>query len=136
MFVWFENYGAIFRDIYFWNSIYVIFKFVIVIVNYFLSFLNIPPVNWLGSEKVAFWTVIMADIWHQISFMILVLVAGLVSLQSAPYEAAAIDGATALQRFFKPLLDNYRALFVGYGFGRFFFNSLAVATGCCLTALP
>jgi len=154
MFVWFENYGAIFRDIYFWNSIYVIFKFVIVvvslefllglgiafllsrkikakglfytiltipmvmapvsvaliwrvflhpelgIVNYFLSFLRIPPVNWLGSEKVAFWTVIMVDIWHQISFMILVLLAGLVSLPSDPYEAAAIDGATALQRFF------------------------------------
>ncbi len=42
----------------------------------------------------------MVDIWHQISFMILVLLAGLVSLPSDPYEAAAIDGATALQRFF------------------------------------
>ena len=28
--------------------------------------------------------------------------------------------------FFKPILDNYRSLFVDYGFGRFFFNSLAV----------
>ena len=154
MFVWFQNYGAIFRDIYFWNSIYVIFKFVIVvvaieflvgfgiafllnrkikakgvfytiltipmvmapvsvaliwrvflhpelgIVNYFLSFIKIPPINWLGSEKVAFWTVVMVDIWHQISFMILVLLAGLVSLPSDPYEAAAIDGANGFQRFF------------------------------------
>jgi len=153
-FIWFDNYRAIFQDIYFWNSLYVIFKFVIVvvilefllglgiafllnrkikakglfytiltipmvmapvsvaliwrvflhpelgIVNYFLSFIKIPPVNWLGSEKVAFWTVIMVDIWHQISFMILILLAGLVSLPSDPYEAAEIDGANALQRFF------------------------------------
>ena len=42
----------------------------------------------------------MVDIWHQISFMILILLAGLVSLPSDPYEAAEIDGANALQRFF------------------------------------
>ena len=38
--------------------------------------------------------------------------------------------------FFKPILDNYRSLFVDYGFGRFFFNSLAVAIGSTGIAIP
>jgi multiple sugar transport system permease protein len=38
--------------------------------------------------------------------------------------------------FFKPILDNYRSLFVDYGFGRFFFNSLAVAIGSTAIAIP
>ncbi len=38
--------------------------------------------------------------------------------------------------FFKPILDNYRSLFVDYGFGRYFFNSLAVAIGSTAIAIP
>ena len=38
--------------------------------------------------------------------------------------------------FFKPILDNYRSLFIDYGFGRFFFNSLAVAIGSTAIAVP
>ena len=38
--------------------------------------------------------------------------------------------------FFKPILDNYRSLFVDYGFARFFFNSLAVAIGSTAIAIP
>ncbi|MFW6181339.1 MAG: carbohydrate ABC transporter permease [Spirochaetota bacterium] len=153
VFVGFDNYLAIFYDIYFWNSIYVVSKFVVVvvslefvlgftialllnrdikakgvfytilsvpmvmapvavaliwrvflhpelgIVNYLLAQLRIRPVNWLGSSSVAFWTVVMVDIWHQVSFMILVLLAGLVSLPRDVYEAASIDGASMAQRF-------------------------------------
>jgi len=38
--------------------------------------------------------------------------------------------------FFRPILDNYRSLFADYGFARFFFNSLAVATGSTAIAIP
>lgn len=68
------------------------------IANYLIRLIGLRPVNWLGSSKIAFWTVLMVDIWHQISFMILILLAGLVSLPREPYEAAAIDGASGLQR--------------------------------------
>ncbi len=180
MFVWFDNYGSIFHDIYFWNSLYVIIKFVVVVVtlefllgfgiamllnrkikakgvfytiltipmvmapvavgliwrvflhpelgvmNYMLSLLMLPPVNWLGSEKVAFWTVVMVDIWQQVSFMILILLAGLVSLPSDPYEAAAIDGASAFQRFYyitiplmKPVIIVALLIRVIFGFRTF-----------------
>ena len=68
------------------------------IANYLIRTVGFTPVNWLGSSKTAFWTVLMVDIWHQISFMILILLAGFVSLPKEPYEAAAIDGASGLQR--------------------------------------
>lgn len=38
--------------------------------------------------------------------------------------------------FFKPILDNYRSLFIDYGFARFFFNSLIVAIGSTAISIP
>lgn len=69
------------------------------IVNYLLGVVGIGGVNWLGSTKVAIWTVIMVDIWHQVSFMIVLLLAGLSALPREPYEAARVDGASAFQSF-------------------------------------
>ncbi|MCP4382010.1 MAG: sugar ABC transporter permease [Hyphomicrobiales bacterium] len=70
------------------------------IVNYLLSVVGIEPVNWLGSTSVAIWTIIMVDIWHQVSFMIVLLLAGLSAMPSEPYEAARVDGASIFQSFF------------------------------------
>jgi len=69
------------------------------IANYLLSLIKLAPVNWLGSFKIAFFTVIMVDIWHQVSFMILLLLSGLISLPKEPFEAATVDGATRIQQF-------------------------------------
>ena len=69
------------------------------IVNYLLSVASIAPVNWLGSTKVAMWTIVMVDIWHQVSFMIVLLLAGLSALPKEPYEAARVDGAGTFKAF-------------------------------------
>jgi len=68
------------------------------VVNYVLAAAGLPAVDWLGSPTMAFWTVLLVDVWQQVSFMILVLLAGLVSLPREPFEAAEIDGASAWQR--------------------------------------
>jgi len=75
------------------------------IVNYlggpiFSVLFGTPKVNWLGDPAIAFWTVVMVDIWHQVSFMIILLLAGLSALPKEPYEAARMDGASTLQSFF------------------------------------
>jgi multiple sugar transport system permease protein len=82
------------------------------IVNYLLRFSGIAPVNWLGDAHVAFWTVVMVDIWHQVSFMIVLLLAGLSALPSEPYEAARVDGAYALRRFWHITLPLMRPVIV------------------------
>jgi multiple sugar transport system permease protein len=69
------------------------------IVNYTLSLIGLPKVDWLGTTQGALWAILGVDIWQQVSFMILVLLAGLVSLPNEPYEAARIDGASSAQQF-------------------------------------
>jgi multiple sugar transport system permease protein len=70
------------------------------IVNYLLSLIHLGPVNWLGDVRIAFWTVVLVDIWHQVSFMIILLLAGLSALPREPYEAARMEGASTIQAFF------------------------------------
>ena len=67
------------------------------IFNYLLKLLNINRVNWLGDNDTAFWTIIFVDIWHQVSFMTILLLAGLSALPREPYEAARMDGASSLR---------------------------------------
>ncbi len=69
------------------------------IVNHVLGTLGLPQPDWLGSTTLAFWSVVLVDIWQQVSFVVLILTAGLSALPTEPYEAAAIDGASAPQRF-------------------------------------
>ncbi len=82
------------------------------IVNYLLRVVGIAPVNWLGSTSVAFWTIVLVDIWHQVSFMIVLLLAGLSALPHEPYEAARVDGAVALQCFWHITLPLMRPVIV------------------------
>ena len=82
------------------------------IVNYLLSVVGLSAVNWLGSTSVAIWTVIMVDIWHQVSFMIVLLLAGLSALPKEPYEAARVDGANALQCFWRITLPLMRPVII------------------------
>ena len=69
------------------------------IMNYLLKLLSINRVNWLGDSDIAFWTIVFVDIWHQVSFMTILLLAGLAALPPEPYEAARMDGASALRCF-------------------------------------
>ena len=70
------------------------------IVNYVLGLVGIGQVNWLGDATTAFWTVVLVDIWHQVSFMAILLLAGLSALPREPYEAARMDGASPVRCFF------------------------------------
>lgn len=82
------------------------------IVNYLIHFIGIRPVNWLGNPETAFWTVVLVDIWHQVSFMAILLLAGLASLPREPYEAARMDGASALSCFIHITLPLMRPVIV------------------------
>jgi ABC-type sugar transport system permease subunit len=62
---------------------------------------------WLTRPFVAMNLVILADIWHSMPFIALILQAALATLPPDLDEAAAVDGANAWQRFTKirlPLL--------------------------------
>ena len=62
---------------------------------------------WFGERFSSFAVIIMAEIWKTTPFMALLLLAGLATIDEGLYEAAKVDGANAVQRFFRitlPLL--------------------------------
>ncbi len=60
--------------------------------------LNIFPPDWLGDPIWAKISLILADTWKFMPFLMLVLYAGLQSFDTSLLEAAAIDGASLWQR--------------------------------------
>ena len=56
---------------------------------------------WFGDRFTPFAVIIMAEVWKTTPFMALLLLAGLTTIDSGLYEAAKVDGANAVQRFFR-----------------------------------
>ncbi len=56
-------------------------------------------VPWLSLPNMAMNLVILADVWHMMPFVALILQAALATLPEELDEAAAVDGASAFQRF-------------------------------------
>lgn len=56
---------------------------------------------WLGSPKLALAMVVWADIWKETPFLMLLFLAALQTIPKDLYEAARVDGANALQSFFR-----------------------------------
>lgn len=69
------------------------------VVNYALRLIGVDPVGWLTSPDWALTSVIVANIWIGIPFNLVVLHSGLQNIPAELYEAAALDGASAWQRF-------------------------------------
>ena len=55
--------------------------------------------KWLVSSELAFGSVMAVDIWRGVGYIMTILIAGILSISSDYYEAAAIDGADGWQKF-------------------------------------
>jgi len=80
------------------------------ILNYGLEQMGLNPISWLSDPNMVVWTIVIANMWHGISFTMLFLTAGLFSINPIVYEAALVDGATKTRSFFHitlPLLKPF-----------------------------
>lgn len=93
-------------------------------INNFLRSIGLDcfALNWLTDPKLVFPTVIAVDTWKGAGYIMVVMIAGLISISSDYYEAASIDGANSLQKFTKitlplltPVIINTTVLNVTYG---------------------
>ena len=84
------------------------------VINHLLRALHVidAPLAWLGEPSLAFASVVMVDVWRGVPFVMLLMLAGLQTIPQDQYEAAAIDGASAWQRFRFVTLPNLRYLLV------------------------
>jgi multiple sugar transport system permease protein len=56
-------------------------------------------IDFLGDPWNARWSTIAANVWRGVPFVAICLLAGLQTISPSLHEAAALDGATAFQRF-------------------------------------
>lgn len=56
---------------------------------------------WLADGRASFWAVVIADVWKTAPFIGLLTLAGLQTIPAEVYEAAKVDGATAVQQFWR-----------------------------------
>ena len=57
-------------------------------------------ISFLASESLALPSVIVSNVWFGIPFFAIMILAGLKGIPSIYYEAASLDGANALKKFF------------------------------------
>lgn len=63
------------------------------ILNYWLSFVGIGPLDWFGDPDLAMAAIIIIDTWRWTPFIVLIATAALLALPKDVFEAARIDGA-------------------------------------------
>lgn len=64
-------------------------------------------VSWIANADTRIWALIFVDVWKTTPFMALLILAGLQTIPSDVYEAADVDGAGPIRKFFSitlPLL--------------------------------
>lgn len=77
------------------------------IINNVLSQIGLPRIPWLVSTDLAMPSIAIMATWKNVGLYTVLFLAGLQAVPGEYYEAATIDGASAVQRFLKitvPLL--------------------------------
>ncbi|SFR95551.1 multiple sugar transport system permease protein [Dyella sp. OK004] len=69
------------------------------LANYVLGGIGIHPVDWLGDPHWAMPTIILFAVWKNFGYNMIIFLAGLQAIPADLYEAARIDGASALRQF-------------------------------------
>lgn len=71
------------------------------ILNQFLGLFGVEPIKWLTSHEWAMFSVVVVNIWKGIGTTLVIYLGGLSAIPKTYYEAAAIDGVSPVQQFFK-----------------------------------
>lgn len=70
-----------------------VFNPVLGIANYLLTRTGLPPLGWLCDPKLALLTITLINSWQWTPFMMLLMLAGLMSIPKEQYKATEIEGA-------------------------------------------
>jgi len=84
------------------------------VLNYIIMSLGISQnqTEWLSSESTALFAVTFINIWAGYPFYMISLLAGLQGIPKDLHEAALVDGATGLQKFWNVTLPHLKPLII------------------------
>ena len=71
------------------------------ILNYVIQALGGSKVDWLGNRNTALISVLMLTGWRCIGYGMMIYLSAMIGISKDYYEAASLDGANAVQTFFK-----------------------------------
>jgi multiple sugar transport system permease protein len=74
------------------------------LINYVLSWIGIPPVGWLASQEMALVSICLMTVWKSLGYNMMIFLVGLRAIDLTYYEAAEIDGANRIQKFWNVTL--------------------------------
>jgi multiple sugar transport system permease protein len=69
------------------------------VLNYLLTSVGLPPSSWVYDPETVIPTLVMVETWQWTPLVMLIVLGGLASLPTDPYEAAVLDGASMWQVF-------------------------------------
>ncbi|CAN7515337.1 multiple sugar transport system permease protein/raffinose/stachyose/melibiose transport system permease protein [Arthrobacter sp. PvP023] len=81
------------------------------LLNFLLGTAGTPQaVDWFGDSSVNIWAAMIAATWRHAGYVMLLYLAGLKGVDPSLKEAAAIDGASAVQTFFRVVFPAMRPI--------------------------
>ncbi|WP_153007716.1 carbohydrate ABC transporter permease [Bacillus coahuilensis] len=78
------------------------------LINHFLELIGLPTYNWLADPSVALNAIMIMNIWSTAPFFMVIYLAALQGINESIYEAADLDGANAIQKFFHITVPSLR----------------------------
>lgn len=80
------------------------------LANLVLGVFGFGNVPWLSTPSLALMSIIIANVWRGTAFSMILQYAGLQSIPDELYEAAKVDGASALQNFWYITIPQLRPI--------------------------
>lgn len=80
------------------------------LANHFVRAIGLTPPTqgWLGDPNIVIYSILVVACWQYTGYVMIIILAGMQSVSQELYEAAEIDGATELRKFFHITLPSIR----------------------------
>lgn len=80
------------------------------LLNYILSFVGIRPIAWLTNVHIALWALVIMGIWKVLGYNLVIFLVGIRNIPATYLEAASLDGASEVQKFWRVTLPLLRPI--------------------------
>jgi multiple sugar transport system permease protein len=80
------------------------------LLNYVLSLVGIPAIAWLTDAHIALWALVIMGVWKGLGFSLVIFLVGIRNIPATYLEAAELDGAGEVQKFWHVTLPLLRPI--------------------------
>ena len=78
------------------------------VINSLLMLVGLDKMNWLGKSHLAMTVICLVAIWKNVGYFMVIFYAAIMDVPQTLHEAARIDGASPMQRFFNITMPSIR----------------------------